>query len=86
MAKGGKIGKYSFYVALDKFGLVGGFNSEKDAKAYIKHQVELIYEGMPNERKKERAEARKEYTIITREEAINWKGYVVKDIDKQKLI
>ena len=82
-AKGGKIGKYSFYVALDKFGLVGAFNSEKDAKAYIKNEVELIYEGMPNERKKERAEARKEYHIITREEAINWKGDVVKNIDKE---
>jgi len=38
---------------------------------------------MPNERKKERAEARKEYHIITREEAINWKGDVVKNIDKE---
>ena len=36
---------------------------------------------MPNERKKERAEARKEYHIVTREEAKKYKGYIVPNID-----
>jgi len=85
-AEGGKtqeIGKYPFYVLLERFGIVGAFNSEKDAKAYIKHEVELIYEGMPNERKKERAEARKEYRIISREEAKKYTGYIVRNIDEE---
>ena len=81
--KGGEVGKYPFYVHLERFGLVGAFNSEKDAKAYIKHEVDLIYEGMPNERKKERAEARKEYSIISREEAEKYTGYIVRNIDEK---
>lgn len=82
-AKGGEVGKYPFYVLLERFGIVGAFNSEKDAKAYIKHEVELIYEGMPNERKKERAEARREYRIISREEAKKYTGYIVRNIDEE---
>jgi hypothetical protein len=78
---GGEIGKYPFYVILDRFGMVKGFHSKKDAEEYIKHEVELVYEGMPNERKKERAEAKKDYSIVTRAEAKKYSGHIVDDID-----
>ena len=82
-ARGGEIGKYPFYTLLEGFGIDMAFNSEKDAKAYIKHEAELVYEGMPNEQKKERAEFRKQYRILTREEAKNFNGYVVPNIDEE---
>jgi hypothetical protein len=78
-----KIGKYPFYTLLEGFGIDMAFNSEKDAKAWIKHQADLVYEGMSNKQKKERAEFRKQYRILTREEAKNFDGYIVPNIDKK---
>jgi hypothetical protein len=72
---------FNFYVVLEKFGMVAGFNTEEECSAYVKHEVELIYEGMDNERKKERAMARKEYSIITK--ADDYNGYVVSELFDQ---
>ena len=71
---------FNFYILLETFGIVAGFNTKNEANEYIKHEVQLIYEGMDNERQKERAAARKEYIIIDKVNADKYTGYIVTDL------
>lgn len=72
--------EYKFYVLLETFGIVAGFNTKKECNEYIKHEVQLIHEYEDYESLKERAATKKEYIIISKNEADKYNGYIVSEL------
>tara|TARA_R100000306_G_C4329906_1_gene119675 strand:+ start:282 stop:530 length:249 start_codon:yes stop_codon:yes gene_type:complete len=71
--------KYPFYVELERFGVIGGFNSQEEARSYINHQVNIVID---EKDKKGRKEFKKEHSILTLNEFKNYTGYIVNDLDE----